>query len=346
MTKFNDHLKQTIYFVLGSYLIGLVALLFIYSQISNLDYTTTTMSKEQCTEKVDANDAVVASCEVYLVKKDWRPYIIPAVVYLAIIICGLVHINRELKVILKELELFNIKSQQAITNMKTTQINFRFHELNQVFTLLNQNIEELNNNDKIRHNYVSCVMHDLKTPLQVIHGYIDILKSGISKQSYYVVIEEQIAHINNIAQTTTYISGYIPDIKSVRINVLLLKLIADYKIINPKLEFHTTLESVVWKIDYNGLLRCLHNLVNNSLEAGSTVIKIVLQPTKLELIDDGSGFSQEEYSEYIAYSSKSQGHFGLKMVNTIIMANDLQIKYSKQPGGTIVTIVNNNHEPL
>lgn len=340
MTNFSSHLKNTIYFVLASYLIGLIALILVYSQISNLNLTTTTKTSEQCTEESSVGESGVYSCQVYSIKPDVRPYVIPLLIYLAIIIFGLIHINRELKKIVNDFEQFNAKSQQAITKMEPTQTNFRFIELNQVLSILNQNIIELNNNEENRHNYVSYVMHDIKTPLQVIRGYIDILKSGIAKENYYTVIEEQVEHINNIAQTTSYIAGYTPNKEFIEMDKLIEKLKSDYKTIDPTIKFETSIEQVVWEVDYDGLLRCLHNLINNSIQAGSKVIKLRLQPAKLELIDEGSGFSQQQYIEYLNYSSKTQGHFGLKIVDTIIKANDLHIKYSKQSNGTKVTITN------
>ncbi len=342
MMSLNKYIKSTIYFVLVCYLLGFIILILFYSQIPSLDFTTTTKSAEHCRDvEQDEGESIEQTCEIYIVKNDLRPYVLPLAIYVALIVCGLIYINRELKKITRELQQFEIKSKQALSNMESVDTDFMFHELNQTLTILNKNIDEFNSNEEKRFNYVSTIMHDLKTPLQVIRGYIDIFKSGIVKEKYITRIEEQIEHIDSIAQTTTYLYGYHPELEAVQLDEIVSEVIEYYRTISDDIEFEIKVKPSVWTVDVNGMVRCLHNLINNSLEAESTNINVTVETDKLEISDNGLGFDQEDYDTFVKSPSDSQCHLGLKIINTIIVANKLEIKYTKQDIGTKVSIKNN-----
>lgn len=343
MNSLSNNIKNTFYFVLFSYLVALIALGIYYSKINDFNFQTTTESTEQCTSVHGSGESDDSVCSIYIVEKKWEPYVIPALLYIVLIILGLIHINRELKKVVGELELFNTNTQAEIKNMEKTDYDYQFVELNNASAVLKQNIDTFNNNQKRQRDYINYVMHDLKTPLQVIRGYIDLLKSGIVNQDYFDIIETQVGHIDNIAQTTSYISGYTANLEQVRVEQLLAEIKVHYTAIYPTMNFSLNAGEVVWDVDYNGLIRCLHNLINNSLEAegNNRYINIKLSHDKLVIIDNGSGFSQDDYIKYVNMTEGKESHFGLKIVDTIIKANSLTIKFTKLDSGTQVVIKQN-----
>lgn len=343
MNSLSKHIKSTFYFVFFAYFIALIALGVYYSKINDFNFQTTTESTEQCSTANDDGDSADSVCSIYIVEKRWEPYVIPAVMYILLIILGLVHINRELKKVVDELDRFNSNTKIEIQNMEKLDYSYSFVELNNAAEVLEQNIDTFNNNQRRQHDYINYVMHDLKTPLQVIRGYIDLLKSGIINQEYFNIIETQVAHIDNIAETTSYISGYVATKEKVLVHTLLEDIKKHYIAIYPSIEFIIEAEEVEWNIDYDGLIRCLHNLINNSLksEGNDKYINIKLVQGELSIVDKGSGFSQEEFIKYVNMTESKGSHFGLKIVDTIIKANNLTIKFTKLERGTKVVIKQN-----
>lgn len=343
MNSLSKHIKNTFYFVFFSYFIALIALGIYYSKISDFNFQTTTESTEQCSSSHGDTDTSGDSvCSIYIVEKRWEPYVIPALLYAALIIFGLVHINRELKKVVTELDDFNTNTQIEIQTMEKLDHKYQFIELNNAAEILSENIDTFKNNQQRQHDYINYVMHDLKTPLQVIRGYVDLLKSGIINEDYFNVIETQVKHIDSIAETTSYISGYVASIETVNMNKVLADIKDHYMAIYPTMEFVLESNEVAWNVDYDGLIRCLHNLINNSLESegDDKYISVKLIEDKITIIDNGSGLDQDEFIKYVNMTEGKESHFGLKIVDTIIKANDLTINFTKLEEGTKVIIEN------
>ena len=188
--------------------------------------------------------------------------------------------------------------------------------------------------------YFNKFTHELKNPLTVCNGYLDMIMkcNEKDKDTYIQIVKDEIKRSLNI------INDYSNTIRKEKFN--LKDLFLDIKNTLSIYELNIIILSNNNYIlgDYSKLKQVFLNLIKNSYEANSSIIVIKVEEYtnyKISIIDNGIGIKNINniYKEY--YTTKSNGTgLGIPYSKEIIELHGGIIKYcSKENIGTRVEII-------
>lgn len=199
------------------------------------------------------------------------------------------------------------------------------------------------------------ITHEIKNPLAVCKGYLDMLNTDNKEQCsrYIPIIKEEIARTLLLLQDFLSVNKIKLDMDILDINLLLEEslnslntLLKEKKI---KIEFNEE-DEIYINGDYNRLLQVIINIVKNSIEAlegrnnGFISIKTKTDSkyVYVSFEDNGIGISEENLEKIREpfFTTKSNGTgLGVSLSYEIIEAHNGKIIYeSEYAKGTIVTI--------
>lgn len=163
--------------------------------------------------------------------------------------------------------------------------------------LLNM-IEKERENDKMQRELITNISHDLKTPLTIILGYLDIIRTRSYKskdeEDKYIettyekalVLQKMILKLFELVKLSdkdTTINK-----SDVNINKLLRQVITEYSPIadtkNIEIEFKDSQDIIVLNVDLDKICRVFDNLINNAIKYSKENEKITVT-----LKEDSSG---------------------------------------------------------
>jgi two-component system phosphate regulon sensor histidine kinase PhoR len=80
-----------------------------------------------------------------------------------------------------------------------------------VFILVAQDISKKNHIDKIRQDFIANVSHEMRTPLTVIHGYLEIMQEEVSEafplyEPFFIQMQQQMQRLENLLQDLLLLS--------------------------------------------------------------------------------------------------------------------------------------------
>ncbi len=219
---------------------------------------------------------------------------------------------------------------------------------------LNKSIELLEK-DKIIKESLFKLTHEIKNPLAVIKGYLDMFNIDNKEKSlkYLNIIREEANRSLNII--TDFLEfNKIKIVKTeIDLNLLLEDVYDSFKIIlnkkNIKLIYNDREdEEIYFEGDYERLKQVLINVLKNSVEAiegkGKVEISSNIYKKHIDIIveDDGVGMSEETLKQIksMFFTTKSNGSgLGVCLSNEIVKAHNGELIYTSKEGvGTKVTI--------
>lgn len=225
---------------------------------------------------------------------------------------------------------------------------------NELFARLEEDFER-------QKRFTSDVAHELKTPLAVISGYVNLLlrwgkeDPKILEESLNMLkkeCESMITMTENLLQLTRMENNkgtYEDEIFSLR--PFLEDVIQSYRIISPDTEFELDCpETVSVSINKNGLLEILRILIKNSIDYSPKPAHIILQwkNNMLSVKDRGNGISPQDlpyifdrfYRADKARTRKSTGSgLGLSIAKALAQRLNLSIRAeSIEKQGTTISI--------
>lgn len=186
------------------------------------------------------------------------------------------------------------------------------------------------------------ITHEIKNPIAVIKGYLDMLDVEDKKQvkKYIPIIKSETDRILTILQDFLLINKMNLDLDIMDINMLIedviFKLEGVLKEKNVKLNLHLIDDEVYINGDYNRLSQVFINIIKNSIEAinnkGKIDIKSKIVENKLEITitDDGVGISKDVINKIKEpfYTTKSRGSgLGVSLIYEIIEAHKGSVVY-------------------
>lgn len=226
-------------------------------------------------------------------------------------------------------------------------------QLGDQVTSLYLTISELEKEKQIK-NSLFKITHEVKNPIAVCKGYLDMLNIDNRDQleRYIPIVRQEISRSLDIMSDFMEFSKIKIDKEIIDINLLLediedeMKLLIDSK--NITFECRLIQDEIFVEGDYNRLKQVFVNLIKNSLEAISDrgSICVVTHMLKgmyyIEVTDDGSGMDEEVLSKVkeMFFTTKAKGSgLGVSLSNEIIKAHNGSIDYYSKVGrGTKVVV--------
>jgi len=288
-----------------------------------------------------------------------------AITMIAAILIGLVLIwflTKNIRIIIhtfKRFEEGDLKARIPEKNMKG-ELKLLSHTFNDMADTILQNIDDLKEVDTLRRELIANVSHDLRSPLAIIHGYIETMLIKDDKLSP----EERKHYLEIILNGSEKLKNLVSDLfelsklearqielrrESFFINELLQDTVQQYRLeaedkqISLESEISTSVPMV--SADLTLMERVLQNLVNNAVkytpEKGT--IRVQVQRSKdeveIEVRNSGEGIPQDEipriFDRYYKVSSQKTGNgtgLGLAIVKKILELHGININVSSTPG--------------
>ncbi|MFE4077254.1 sensor histidine kinase [Peribacillus sp. YIM B13477] len=224
--------------------------------------------------------------------------------------------NREISYIEKKLK--SIIDQQTDENVllytSNSQMKSLLVQINRLFEHNKKTVANFHSVERSMRKMLSNISHDLKTPLTVILGYIEIIlhdktinqeKEESLLQTVHLKAEEVLELINHFFELVKLESHDIQlEMSKIEVGEICRKTILDYYEILAKKEFDVSIkipdeQIFVWG-NKEAIERILNNLISNALQYGSDgkMIGLHLRSTEnkvyIEVIDRGKGILEDD----------------------------------------------------
>ena len=227
------------------------------------------------------------------------------------------------------------------------------YETSKKILVKNTTLKELEKEKQIRLSLFK-ITHEIKNPIAVCKGYLDMLNVKDEKQveRYIPILKSEIDRLLSLLQDFLSINKSNLEIDIMDINMLIedvalkMESLIDNKKINLNLDLLD--DELYINGDYNRLCQVIINILKNSVESietsGNINIKTILKNKKVNLIieDNGCGMDKEtlnKISEPFFTTKKRGAGLGVSLIYEIIEAHNAKINYqSEKEKGTIVTI--------
>ncbi|SFC47320.1 HAMP domain-containing sensor histidine kinase [Clostridium uliginosum] len=235
---------------------------------------------------------------------------------------------------------------------------------NTMVKVLRGNIEDLSTLDEERRMMVSSIAHDIRTPITVIKGQIEIIDDLKDKPNYKM--DDNMKIINKNCDRMTTLTDNLSLFYKVEGENFLLKnekvdlekLLKDKQIEirsmaekkNVEIEFKINLKKQKYVLDENMLFRVLDNVLYNSLrftQKGKITLEAYddvydMNKINFKCSDTGTGFKQKDTSKLFKafYQDEDyKNHFGLGLYISQKIINNYNGKieaYDNQFGGATI----------
>jgi signal transduction histidine kinase len=234
------------------------------------------------------------------------------------------------------------------------------HTFNEMADTILRNIDDLKQVDTLRRELIANVSHDLRSPLAIIHGYIETLLikdeklSPKERQHYLQIILNGSEKLKNLVSDLFELSKLEArqvELKkeSFFINELMQDTVQQYQLaanekqITMETDISTSVPMIV--ADLSLMERVIQNLVSNAVkytpEKGSIHVEVKKKDgmVEVEVRNTGEGIPQEDiphiFDRYYKASSQKAGSgtgLGLAIVKKILDLHGIDIGVSSRPG--------------
>lgn len=252
--------------------------------------------------------------------------------------------------------------EELIARLNSHLENRKLHK-----SLMQHNIK-LQAINQLKDRFISACSHDLRTPMNAILGFTDLLKSDIEENKQHLLFLDKIEECGNsfleyvdelLEFTNFQVNGDKQEFKEVDLDRILkqcipeLEVIAGRKSIAIKSADSQFKNSKILGVE-NHLKRLIHNLVINAIKFSNKHSSISIEIEELEnkiaftVADQGIGIPQEELTNFFTQSfnfnrpgtqgEKSTG-LGLKICKQIVDNHKAFIEVaSKENNGSVFTV--------
>ena len=316
----------------------------------------------------DGNVYVMSQSDSRKIKKlDLYAYIFPHMAYIcSTFLAGLVYYKRKLKL---PLRLLKSGAERIANNDLNFQINYdvddEFGHLCQAFEKMRSTLEKSSKETwrqmEERKRLNASFSHDLRTPLTVLEGHLDILQkysengalSDEDISEIYSVMDIQLKRLIRYVSSMSKLQS-LEDIpispRPTNSNELIgtLKNTAEIICVEKKLFFENEIKCSELNVDVEIILQVFENLMSNAARYANSEINVRCRTSGKHLYiivsDDGQGFDSKDIKiatdPFYTTEKKSEGeHFGLGLNICKILCQrhggDIILKNNKLGGASI-----------
>ena len=211
-------------------------------------------------------------------------------------------------------------------------------------------LEEIHN-DKLISSTLFKITHEIKNPLSVCKGYLDMYDVNNVEHSkkYVPILKEEIDRTLVILNDFLCISKLKVDLDILDINMLLEQIIDNINILfkknKIKVDINILKEEVFINGDYNRLIQVFMNIIKNSVESIETngIIELsdYIEDNNIVILlkDNGVGINDLEKIKEPFYTTKINGTgLGVPLSIEIIKKHNGTIEYESSEKGTSVKV--------
>lgn len=258
------------------------------------------------------------------------PFYLPYLVYITITSLSLVYGLIKSRQLLNQFEIFKQTSVSSFANMEENQYQYVYRELNEVNLVLNNSISSLRKSQILERELVNFTMHDLKTPLQVIRGNLDLIKLNNNYNDAcgnLAAIESGLIDINQIIESSLDLTIQ----EQLEINFFITILIREYRVVYPEFEFRLNFEQKdVWEVNKVSFRRIITNIIDNALKHQVESNLIIVEITDHKLTVRNQTNIDQTLDFEMLYQT-SNGH-GLDIINKYCQLNKImpQVKIENE----------------
>ena len=268
-----------------------------------------------------------------------------------------------------QLELRNKTQQLQSVNMRLEELvrqrtaelqnsNKNLFELNRK---LKEAYEELSNLHKVKDEFMRHINHELRTPLQGIHGFTLILEDLIQspeQKEYLHSINHLVNRLVQLAEisllfTEIRAENYKLNLEEINLNEFILSLSRQIETHQRKIILDFSESQIMIKSDHKLLTTCVNLIVENAVKFSPELSLITIKTLKsdnkamLEIQDQGPGFSRKALknifelfsADNLQYKTEGFG-IGLATAKLILNALSAELKIFNLPGaGASIQIV-------
>ena len=243
----------------------------------------------------------------------------------------------------KEINNHNIDAQLTKT---------RDDEIGELIDVLNETFKKKEEIIESQKTFSSDVSHELKTPLAIMKGYLDILEWGKNdKDLLNEAIENLNLEIKNIERiiNTLFLSSNLEKItikkEIINVNSLFEKIKKDYELLNIERKIIVKVdEKISIFADKNLISEVLRGLIDNSIKYSIGNIELIAKEDEMaEIIvrNYGEGIPEEEKKKmfnrnFQGKNAKKGAGLGLSIIKDIILLNDGEIYLENRKDGVDV----------
>ena len=275
----------------------------------------------------------------------------------------------ELKNTTAELKAINLRLEEVV-RLRTTEITQANKELTIANRKLEKAYEDLSNLDKAKDEFIRHINHELRTPLQGIHGFTLILEEIVEspEQKEYIQainsLVKRLVKLSEISLLFTEIKAknYKINLRPVLLRNSIMQVMEIFRLDRSKIQFVPAgpEENIFVKADQRLLNTCMELILDNALkyssDRGEVSIKIFQDDSLvgIEVADNGPGFSTKAMeslydlfaADNLRYHSYGFG-VGLATVKLILDTFSAKLEINNLPDkGALVRIIFDNSPVL
>ena len=226
--------------------------------------------------------------------------------------------------------------------------------------VINETFSKRENLIKSQKKFSSDISHELKTPISIIKGYLDILKWGKTDEK---LLDEGLGNIDieikNIEQiiNNLFLSSQLEQIRIIKEKIeltsLAQKIKRDYEVIYPEQEMFVISEGDTYIIGDNNLVsEAIRGLVDNGIKYSSNnKIELIIEKRKNNAVmivrDYGVGIEEQEkekiFERYYKRDRENQRvpgmGLGLSIIKEIVDLHNAKIELVNRNNGLDVILI-------
>lgn len=222
-------------------------------------------------------------------------------------------------------------------------ILYLFEKIEQII-ILHNNIEQIEN-DKKMYESLFKITHEIKNPIAVVKGYLDMYDIHNEKHAikYIPIMKNEINRVLVLLEDFLSIKRLKIEKEVMDISLLIEEVLDNFTPLfeSKKIKVNCNLNEFYIEADYNRLKQVFINIIKNSIEAitdnGKIDIDIIIKNKYLyiNIVDNGIGMNQEEIEKlnYPFFTTKTNGTgLGVYLSKEIIKKHNGSMNYSSDNG--------------
>lgn len=243
--------------------------------------------------------------------------------------------------------VLNTKGHDELSSL-SSHINTMSSNLKRNIDALNLEIDQVKKMEQLRKEFIAQFTHEIKTPLAIINGNIDLLENveDLEKKDKYIeVINKEIAVINDLVLQMLDLSkleakAITLDKKEIDLRELSEDIIDDYEqlLMDKKLKIEIQGEDVLIVGDRKRIEMVIQNYLSNAIKHAfiNSTIKIKIKENEFSIENKGKQIDENRmdsiWESFVSDDQKGTG-LGLAIVRNILELHEMSYGVYNLQGG-------------